>query len=54
MDLLCEVLKPDKVTLVALLSREVGDGFLTCSGNFSWDISPSLRDLTEGSTFPYT
>jgi hypothetical protein len=31
------------VTLVALLSWEVGDGFLTCSGNYSRDIFPSLR-----------
>jgi hypothetical protein len=30
------------VTLVALLSREVGNGFLTCSGNLSQDIFPSL------------
>jgi len=34
MDLLSEILEPGKATLVALLSREVGDGFLTCSGNF--------------------
>jgi len=38
MDLLCEVLEPGKVTLVAPLSWEVGDGFLSCSGNFSRDI----------------
>ena len=38
MDLLSEGLELGKVTLVALLSWEVGDGFLTCSGNFSRDI----------------
>jgi hypothetical protein len=30
------------VTLVAPISRGVGDGFLTCSGNFSREIFPSL------------
>ena len=30
------------VTLVVPLSREVGEGFLTCSGNYSRDIFPSL------------
>jgi hypothetical protein len=28
--------------IVALLSWEVGDGFLTCSGNFSQEVLPSL------------
>jgi hypothetical protein len=41
MDLLSEVLERDVVTLVALLSREVRDGFLTCWGNFSRDIFPT-------------
>src|SRR5215211_5114498 len=35
MDLLSEVLELGNVTLVAPLSREVGDAFLICSGNFS-------------------
>jgi hypothetical protein len=30
------------LTLVGLLSREVGDGFLTCSGNFSHEVVPRL------------
>src|SRR5918994_4495474 len=30
----CKVLEPDMGTLGVPLSREVGDGFLTCSGNF--------------------
>src|SRR5215211_2925408 len=49
MDLLCEVLEPGKVTLVVPLSWEVGDGFLTCSGNFSRDIFPTLRNRAERS-----
>jgi hypothetical protein len=40
------------VTLVALLSQEVGDGFLTSLGNFSRDIFPSVSDRPEGSRFP--
>src|SRR5829696_3419365 len=32
------------VTLAAPLSREVGERFLTCSGNISWDISPSASN----------
>jgi len=27
--------------------REERDGFLTCSGNFSWDIFPSVRNRAE-------
>jgi len=52
MDLLSEILEPGKATLVALLSREVGDGFLTCSGNFSRDISPGLSNRVERSRLP--
>jgi hypothetical protein len=44
MDLLCEVLELGKVTLVALLSWDVGVSFLTCSGNFSRDNCPRVRD----------
>jgi hypothetical protein len=35
------------LTVMAPLSWEVGEGFLTCSGNFSRDIFPGLRDRTE-------
>jgi hypothetical protein len=34
---------PDMLTVVAPLSREEGDGFLTSLGNFPREIFPSLR-----------
>jgi hypothetical protein len=45
--------EPDMVTLVALLSREEGEGFPTCSGNFSRDIFPSLSNRARDLGFPY-
>src|SRR5829696_6543590 len=45
-DLLCEVLEPDMLTVGAPLSREVGDGFLTCSGNFP-GTSSLMRDTEQ-------
>jgi len=39
--------EPDLLTLVAPLSREEGDGFLTCSGNFSQEIFTTLSDRAE-------
>jgi hypothetical protein len=44
MDLLSEVVELGKVTLVAPLSWEVGVRFPTCSGNFSRDNCPRVRD----------
>jgi hypothetical protein len=35
------------VTLVAPLSWEVGDSFLTCSGNISRDIFPRFSNRAE-------
>jgi hypothetical protein len=35
------------LTLGASLSREVGDGFLICSGNSSRDILPNMRSSRE-------
>src|SRR5215210_2812369 len=41
------VLELGKVTLAAPLSREVGDGFLNCSGNLSRDIFPNVSNQAE-------
>jgi hypothetical protein len=40
------------VTLVGPLSREVGDSFLTGSGNFSRDIVPNVRKRVKRSKLP--
>ena len=46
MDLLCEVLEPDMLTVGAPLSREVGDSFLTRLGNFSRRWLPKVLSHT--------